>query len=439
MKTLFIECKMGAAGDMLSAALLELCEDKEAFLDKMNSLGLPATHIYSKSEEKCGIVGTRLVVEVHGEEEGSGDHNNLHHHENGDHDHDHEHDHDHDHDHEHEQSDHEHGHGHHHDHERQAALHDIESVIGGLSVSEGVKENAIAVYHLIAQAESNAHGKPVDLVHFHEVGALDAVADIVGFCILVETLGVHRIIASPVAVGYGQVRTSHGILPVPAPATAHILLGVPTYAGKIEGELCTPTGAALLRHFSKEFMNMPPMVIRKIGYGMGKKNFVAANCVRAFLGDQEEETTLQDKVVELRCNIDDMTPEAVGYTTHLLMLNGAKDVYVETVLMKKNRPGFIIVCLCAEEQADKFAVLLLKHTTTIGVRKYHCERYILERNTVEIETTLGIIRTKISTGYGITKSKPEFDDVAKIASEYDISYERAEKTITAEYEMSPDK
>ena len=253
-------------------------------------------------------------------------------------------------------------------------MEEIASIIEHLDVSGRVKKDALAVYRLIAEAESKAHGRPVSQVHFHEVGALDAVADVVGVCLLMETIGPDAVVASPILVGSGQVRCAHGILPVPAPATAQILQGGPVYGGAVRGELCTPTGAALLAHFADEFGPAPTMAAEKIGYGMGKKDFPAANCLRAFWG---ESARVLPRVAELKCNLDDMTPEAIGFAVGALLDAGALDAFTESIYMKKNRPAVLLTCLCAEADAEKFARLMLAHTTTLGVRKSVQERYTL--------------------------------------------------------------
>ena len=342
MKTLYLECNMGAAGDMLTAALTELMPDPDAFVQQLNDLQIPQVKIKRTTIAKCGIMGTHMEVTVNGEEEKSIDvplHMHAHHHEDHDHVHEHHHEghehvhehhheeHDHVHEHHHEGHDHvhEHTHGHSHHH---TSMKDIEHIIGHLNVPEKVKEDAIAVYKLIADAESHAHGCPVEEIHFHEVGAMDAVADIVGVCLAVYKLAPEQIIASPVHVGYGQIHCAHGILPIPAPATAHILQGIPIYGGRIEGELCTPTGAALLKHFAQSFGQMPMMSVEKTGYGMGMKDFTDANCLRAIIGESVEEQKYtgchgepqeMDSIIELCCNLDDMTPEKIGFVTELLM------------------------------------------------------------------------------------------------------------------------
>ncbi|MDR2933558.1 MAG: LarC family nickel insertion protein [Oscillospiraceae bacterium] len=311
MKTIYLDCSMGAAGDMLMAALLELHPRRDAFLEKINALGIPEVRVTAEPSVKCGITGTHVSVSVGGVEEESldvhghthehhgheknhahshdhghneaHDHNDCEHHSHA-HDHTHSHEPGHSHPHNHNEG-HSHGHAHTHHH---AGIKDIKALIQALPVSKKVQEDIVAVYNLIAEAEGHVHGRPVEDVHFHEVGTMDALADIAGVCMLMEELAPEKILASAVHVGSGQVRCAHGILPVPAPATAHILRGVPIYGGSVRGELCTPTGAALLKHYVSVFGDMPVMTVSDIGYGMGKKDFEAANCVRASLGETAE-------------------------------------------------------------------------------------------------------------------------------------------------------
>ena len=269
MKALYIDCGMGAAGDMLTAALLELMPEPEKFVERLNALGIPGVEYRAVPCVKCGIKGTRMEVLVNGEEECADEHG--HHHEHA-HDETHEHAHTH-----------EHACGGHHHH---AGMADIEAIFARLDMPEAVKDDALAVYKIIAEAESAVHGVPVTEIHFHEVGAMDAVADVAAVSLLMHELAPARVTASPVHVGSGTVRCAHGVLPVPAPATARILEGVPIYGGEVRGELCTPTGAALLKHFAAGFGPMPLMRLEKTGYGMGKKNFGdRANCVRAMMGE----------------------------------------------------------------------------------------------------------------------------------------------------------
>ena len=409
MKTLYIECNMGAAGDMLLASLAELTGDVKACEEELNALGIPDVTYSFEPSVKCGITGTHARVIALGVEEDEHLHEHTHSHEEHHHEPSREElesDFGHEHHHHHEHGEHAHdGHGHHH----HAHMSDIETIIRGLNASDTVKDNALAVYSLIAEAESKAHGKPVSEIHFHEVGTMDAVADIVGVCVLLEKLNPGKIIVSPLATGYGQVRCAHGILPVPAPATAVIIEGIPTYSGDVEGELLTPTGAALLKHFADSFGSRPVMTVEKTGYGMGKKDFAKANMLRTFIGNTEGG---DDKVVELRFNVDDMTGEDIGYATGVLMDNGALDVFTTPVGMKKNRPGILFTVLVKPEEKEKFAKLIFEHTTTIGIRYVMMDRFRLERREEKVMTRFGEIRVKVSEGFGVTKAKPEYDDIA---------------------------
>lgn len=409
MKTLYLDCSMGAAGDMLAAALLELLPDPDAFVAELNALAIPDVKISRETSVKCGITGTHLQVTVHGEEEGA-------------HDHHHAHSHDHHHDHEHA-----HHHNHAHSHHHHASLHDIEHIVRcQLSLPTAVADNVMAVYRLIADAESKAHGKPVSEIHFHEVGTMDAIADITAVCLLMHRLAPDEIIVSPVHIGSGQVHCAHGILPVPAPATATILQDVPIYGGSIQGELCTPTGAALLKHFADSFGDMPVMRTSAIGYGMGQKDFPAANCVRALLG---ERSAASDDVIELCCNIDDMTGEAIGYAFDKLFAAGALDVYTIPIGMKKSRPGHLLHVICREADKDALVRALFAHTTTIGIRENRFRRYTLDRRIETIETADGPVRRKCSTGYGVSREKFEHDDLARIADAQGLSLHEAEARV----------
>lgn len=286
MKLLYLECNMGAAGDMLMGALADLLDDREAFAERLNNVGIPGVRVEFQNSVKCGITGTHARVSVHGAEEESLEVPTV-----SPHTHAPEHGHT-------------HGcqpepdssgshppkeipdcsHGHSHSGHAHHGLPEIGELVDRLDLSDVIKKDIMGIYRILAEAEASVHGRPVTEVHFHEVGSLDALADITGCAMLIRELGADKIVTSPVNVGYGQVRCAHGILPVPAPAAARILEGIPCYCGKFEGELCTPTGAAVLKYFSDEYGRLPGMIIRKTGYGMGKKDFPAANCVRVFLG-----------------------------------------------------------------------------------------------------------------------------------------------------------
>lgn len=386
MKILYFDLGMGAAGDMLCASLLELCPDRAAVLDALNAIGIPGVRLALEPREKCGVLGSHFSVTVCGREEPP-DEPPEHHH---------------------------------------SDLGDIRALIHGLPLEETVASDALAVFDLLAQAETKAHGVPMEHIHFHEVGSLDAVADIVSCCVLVHHLNPERIAASPVATGSGTVRCAHGVLPVPAPATAALLEGIPTVPGDYEKELCTPTGAALVRHFAQEFGPMPAMTAERAGYGMGSRDFPRANCVRAFLGEAEG----ADGVTELCCSVDDMSPEAVGFAMQILLDAGAPEVWTTAVGMKKNRPGILLTVLCRKDQRDEMVRLLFRHTSTIGIRESVCRRWILRRASGAVETPYGPVRVKRSSGYGAKKQKAEYDDLAAIAREHGLTLDEVRKLVS---------
>ena len=430
MKTLYLDLGMGAAGDMLTAALLELLPDKEQerFIEEMNSLEIPGVEISREIVMKSGISGSQMRVLIHGVEEGEEHEHEGHEHGHHGHDHDYDHHHGHDHDHEHGHN-HDHGHDHHHGHHH-TSMRDIEELVYGLAIEEDVKKDVMAVYNLIAEAESHAHGRPVTEIHFHEVGMMDAIADVTAVCLLMHRLSPERVIASPVHVGSGHVHCAHGIMPVPAPATAYILRDVPIYGGSIKGELCTPTGAALIKYFADSFGDMPVMTTEAIGYGMGKKEFSQMNCVRVLLGEEwnsgesqvkNTEPDKGDEIIELICNVDDMTGEEIGFAVNRLFTFGAREVFTVAVQMKKARPGVMLHVLTDTEKKDEMVRRIFALTSTIGIRVVPAERYILERREESVKTSLGTVRRKICSGYGVERYKWEYDDVEAIAREQNMS------------------
>ncbi|MBQ6067240.1 MAG: nickel pincer cofactor biosynthesis protein LarC [Clostridia bacterium] len=403
MKTLYLDCSMGAAGDMLASALLELLPDPDGFVKKLNGLGIPGVTYTKETAVRCGIKGTHLTVTVNGEEE-SAFFESLHARHHG-HDHD-------------------HGHGEHsHPH---SGMHEIEHIAEDLPTSDAVKKEILAVYGLIAQAESAVHGEPVEQIHFHEVGAMDAVADIAAVCLLLAELAPERVIASPVNVGGGTVKCAHGILPVPAPATAELLRGVPAYSGSVKSELCTPTGAALLKRFVSSFGDMPVMRVGAVGYGMGTKDFSVANCLRAMLGDTEEVKHTPHGacvcgVTELCCNIDDMTAEDLSFAMERLFEAGAREVFTAPVTMKKSRAGQLLHVICDEGNKEAIIRAVFRYTSTIGVREYPVKRCVLDRETREIETPYGVVREKAVSGCGVSRAKYEYEDLSRIAAEQGLT------------------
>ena len=373
MKKIYIECNMGVAGDMLCGALLDSLDsiERNKVVSKLNNL-FSSIDISYKNESKCGINGTKFNVQIKEE---------------------------------------------HHSHN---SLDEIYGIIDSLDISDKVKENTKAVYKIIADAESKVHGTPVCDIHLHEVGAKDAIADTVSCCYLFDLIGADKIIASPVTTGYGEVKCAHGILSVPAPATAEILKGIKTRRGDTESELTTPTGAALIKYFASEIGEQCDMIYESVGYGMGTKDFEKPNCVRVFISSDKNE-----EVYELRTQVDDMTGEEIGYAINKLLSLGANDAYITPVFMKKNRPGYMLSVICTSEKKDFFITQIFKHTTTLGIRAVKCERAALGRELIES----GAVTVKRSEGYGVVKEKIEFDDLKKIADEKDISIFEARKIV----------
>lgn len=387
MKVLYFECAMGAAGDMLMSALTELHPDSEGFIKRLNNAGIPSVTVKTEEVIKCGIKGTGVRVLVGGHEEEDVCRRG-------------------------------------HEHHCHRGMKEISDIIEGLNVCESVKEDIRAVYKLIADAESRVHGVDVERIHFHEVGAMDAVADITGVCMLINEIKPDKIYCSPIHTGFGQIECAHGILPVPAPAAEYILRGIPTSRGSVEGELCTPTGAALLRYFTDEFKTDISMRTVKTGCGMGKRRFYSESgkeilsAVRASIGETEDMT---DTVAVLECEIDDMTGEQAGFAAERLMSEGALEVYTSPVQMKKNRPAILLTVICREEDREKTARLIFAYTTTIGIRYFSAGRYILDRSETKVKTKYGEVRVKKSRGYGVTREKAEYEDLREIALRENIS------------------
>lgn len=407
MKRLFLDCQMGIAGDMLTATLLGLVDDSKMWIERLNQIGIPdVTYTLIPKEDK-GLQGYRVAVTINGMEE-SENHDEHHNH------------------HEHIKHSEVHGDGEHSEHQvyREQHVHGlglqgVTDIINSLSISNTCKQNAINVYNLVAQAEAKVHKSTVTQIHFHELGMLDAIADIVAVCVLIEELKFNEIIISPIHVGTGSVHCAHGELPVPAPATMELLAGIPIYADyQIKGELCTPTGAALAQYFGTLYSNMPVMTPAKVSYGFGTKKFERPNCIRAFvelLHDSE------DTIIELSCNLDDMTPEEIGYAVEQLVLSPALDVFTTPIMMKKQRPGTMLTVLCKVDDIDNVRDLIFKHTTSLGIRYHRCDRYILNRSTGDIDWEGHTIAFKKSCGFGVVRHKYEYDSLAAIANCNDMS------------------
>lgn len=385
---IYIECKMGAAGDMLMAALYELLEESQRteFIGQMNAVLGPDIRVSARNCQMAGITGTHMQVEIFGQEE-------------------------------HVHMEHAHEELHHHEHRSYASI--LEQ-LQALALPPAVRFHAGEIYRLIGEAEARVHGTDLAQIHFHEVGSLDALADVVGVCLLMAMLAPEQVIVSPIHVGNGTVRCAHGILPVPAPATAELLAGIPFYTGSVDTELCTPTGAAILKHFAGSFGPVPEMTVSRIGYGFGTKELPVLNAVRAFLGETAACGDC-DQILDISCNLDDMTGEALGYAMEVLLSAGALDVFYVPVQMKKNRPGILLHCFCAPERQEDFIRLLFRHTTTRGVRYQLFDRKKLTSRLKTVESSLGPVVRKVSEGYGIVKAKYEYEDLRRIAGENGLS------------------
>lgn len=389
MKTLYLDCGMGAAGDMLTAALMGLTDDREAALEELNRAFAGRVVFSLTPDRKGSLAGLHCTVSIDGDVEGQE----------------------------------EHAHHHHHHH---SSLADAEAFISSLSLPEAVVADALAVFRAIAEAEAKVHGTTMENIHFHELGTLDAMADVVSVCYLMHRLKPDRVAASPVHVGSGTVHTAHGVLSVPAPATTELLKGIPIYSSETLGELCTPTGAALLKHFADSFGAMPAMRVEKIGYGTGTKEFPRPNILRAMLGKTEEEG---ERLLELSCNLDDSTPEDLGYAMEALFQAGALDVWFTPIGMKKSRPAVMLSCLGREAQREALLTCLFRHTGTLGVREFVCSRAALARSVRTADTPWGPVRIKRSEGFGVVREKAEYEDLKAIAEKEKLTLDDIRKAL----------
>ncbi|MDD6484997.1 MAG: nickel pincer cofactor biosynthesis protein LarC [Clostridiales bacterium] len=401
---MYIECNMGASGDMILSALSELAGNQEGFISELNGLGIPGIRAKLYNTQNCGVNGTSIGIKVNGHDTAS-------------------------------------GYSQHRPH-GVYRLRTIKNMIATMSASTDIKRNVSEIYEKIAAAKGAFQGKPTESVYLHELGRGDSLADITGVCMLMNKLAPDKVIVSPVCTGKGTVDTLRGRLEVPTPLTKELLKGVPSYSGKLESELCTPTGAALLSYFADEFGEMPDIKLRKCGIGIGKKIFNVANCVRIYMGYSGEQTATikgstegMQTVTELKANIDDMTPEMLSYAQEVLHENGALEVYTVPIFMKKNRSAVMLCCICKDEDAMDLAALMLKHTTTRGVRSQSMERYTLDAVITKYNTKYGIVSVKTSTGYGIEKQKIEYEDLARIARETGRTIKSLSEELTRELDL----
>ncbi|WP_238899278.1 nickel pincer cofactor biosynthesis protein LarC [Clostridium sp. YIM B02500] len=458
MRILYYDCFCGISGDMNLAAMLNLGVPKEYLFKEISKLNLNSEYdIQINSSEKLGITGTRVDVilkdevndsdnigykdfkncstdiiedhshsHVHDQEH---DHHNHSHGEDASHNHEHNHPHSHEHDcsHNHEQA-HVHSHSGNHEHHHRN-LKDIENIINSSDLSEKVKNLSLNMFMRVAEAEAKVHGKTLYEVHFHEVGAIDSIVDIVGAAICLDYLKVDKIMASHVQVGGGFVKCAHGLMPVPAPATVEILKGIPINVGVVQFETTTPTGAAILAENVQEFTSKIDFSIKKIGYGIGHRDLDIPNVLRVYLGEDNSLEKIEEQYI-LETNIDDMNPEFYGYIEEKLFDAGALDVFKTSIFMKKGRPGIKLSVLISEKIEKDILDIVFEETTSIGVRKYKVEKIMLNREFSKVETQYGEVTIKKSYYKGnLVKYKPEYEECKKIAKENNITMEKVYREV----------
>ncbi|MDB6123844.1 MAG: Pyridinium-3,5-bisthiocarboxylic acid mononucleotide nickel insertion protein [Pedosphaera sp.] len=444
MKTLYLDIFSGISGDMFIGALIDLGVDAHQLEHELEKLGLDGYHLHVARGQKANIDGVKFNVHLnhdrgHGHEHGhehehthaegvththshAHSHAHEHEHKHGDHDHPHAHTHEHEH-HDHDHS-HEHEHGHAHDHEHNRNFKQIKELILGSKLSDWVKQKAINVFQRIAVAEGKIHGLPAEEVHFHEVGAVDSIVDIVGGCIALEMLDKPRVLVGPVVEGFGWIDCAHGRFPIPAPATLQILgaRGIEVTQCDEPQELVTPTGAAMLAEFGESFAPMKNLVAEKVGFGLGTRdNKTRPNVLRAILGEsssivQESNDWEMDTIAVLETNLDDINAEILGHFVEKALAVGALDVFHTPIQMKKNRPGVLLTVLCATADADKFTEMMLRETSAFGVRRSTAERRKLQREFATVKTPHGEVTVKLGKLNGkVVQATPEFESCKKAA------------------------
>ncbi len=446
MKILYYDCFSGISGDMNLGAMIDLGVSRDTLTEGLSKLNLEGWRLEINEDQRHGITGTRVTVLT---DDGEGT-ENEHIHEDG-HGHDDGHKHSHRHDH-----GHEHSHWHDHQHkqadekareqaeEAQSHLHDpryphrnlsdIREIINGSSLSQKVKDLAMEIFSVIAVAEATVHGKPVDEIHFHEVGAVDSIVDITGAAICYDALGVDRVYVSDVELGSGMVRCEHGLLPVPAPATARIMTGLPVHTGGVDFEATTPTGAAIIATLATPLPHDMKFSITRTGYGIGHKNNQARpNILRVFLAETMPEAEKGHQALLVECNVDDMNPELADYISGRLFSAGAGDVWFTPVIMKKGRPALTVSVICEEEQKDAVSEILFTESTTIGLRVMPFSKETLHREFEEIETRFGkMVIKKSYYNSRLVSVKPEADRCAAIARETGLPMKEVIQEIMAQ-------
>jgi uncharacterized protein (TIGR00299 family) protein len=390
MRIAYLDCASGISGDMTLGALIDAGVDLAAVQRGIDSLGLPSCRFAVQEVKKCGFRATQLTVE------------------------------------------HEPEHKHRH-------LHHIEAMIAGSSLNERQRDTARRIFGKLAEAEAKVHGTTIEKVHFHEVGAVDSIADIVGSAIAWDLLGVERIFCSPVPTGRGFVEIAHGRCSIPAPATGELLRGVPLASFDVEGELTTPTGAAIVAALVNEFGPLPSMTVEKIGYGAGQKDFTHPNILRLLVGDSVGASSgaTSDNIALLETNLDDATGEAIGYCIERLWQAGALDVSTTAISMKKNRPGVLLTVQCRPNDADKLAEIVFRETTALGLRRSTIERMTLPRRKVSVGTPYGEVAGVVATlPGGKDRFSSEYEACARLANSHGVSLPEIQRAAREAYELT---
>ncbi|HTG36905.1 MAG TPA: nickel pincer cofactor biosynthesis protein LarC [Thermoanaerobaculia bacterium] len=404
MANYHLDCSSGIAGDMFLGACLDLGMPVEVLSDVIARLGLSGVSVEVRKASRGGFEGTRFRVLEHGRplEGPDPEEAGQHHHDHGHHHHDHHH-------HEHQ----EHGHDHGHEHGPTRGLAEIRGMIQGSGLSGAVKERALRLFQRLGEAEAKAHGMPIERVHFHEVGAIDSIVDLVGAAAAVEYLTPERLTCGPVNLGSGRVKMAHGEVSIPAPATAELLRGVPVFGGP-GGELTTPTGAVLLAELVNEFVELPAMVLEGVGYGLGKKDLPThPNALRLLRG---RSAGARAEVMVVETEIDDLPGEGFGFLMERLLAAGALDVYFTPVQMKKSRPGTLVTLLCRRPKLEELAGILLTESGSLGCRYHAASRFEAEREILEVATAFGTVRIKRARLDGRPlAAAPEFEDCRRLA------------------------
>lgn len=381
MKTLYFDCSSGISGNMTLGALLEIIGDDNFLLDELKKLHLNGYRIEISNKVKNGITGKYVDVILDEENEHTHEHNH-----------------------------------HHHVHRN---LNDVNEIIDKSSIDEKSKDLAKRIFLRVAKAESKVHNKPLEEVHFHEVGAIDSIIDIVGTAILINKINPDKILSSIVNDGYGFIECAHGTMAVPVPATTEIFASsnVKFRQIDIDTELVTPTGAAIIAELAEDFTTLPAMITRKIGWGAGYKDISIPNVLKVYLGDMEE---FCENFIVMETNIDDCSGEILGYTEELLLKNGALDVFFTPIFMKKNRPAYRMTVACRKEDMYNLQKIIFRETTTIGIRYRSEYRTELERENIEIETKYAKIRAKKVKYNGETYTYPEYESLKEVANKNNI-------------------